>query len=830
MTGVDQWAAQALRVRPGPAGPWADLTSWSYEELVAKGIDRTSAELDETEASLRDALRRTYGAVAFDIDGTLTAEATPTVEPALEATIRSLLQRGVHVILLTGRGKSTAEAVHQIASPRTFSKKYMRRLHCLYDNGASRFDVDVQDDGIELAVRPLARFPEEMQLGQVLRSLLASMDSKHPMTMRLRPERGRLQTVSKTERDVLYDILAASNLTFTSSSGSLESVRIARGVYGNLFTIDVTPTSKGEALRRLAVELGLHPARILRIGDQGHQSGNDFDILDSESGFSVGRTSSIPKHCHIVLAPSTGHKASPEGADPTVAWEQAFGARATDALLNMVRLHPPLTLVPDAGRNFVNKLLETEKVAWSLAADARKASFAAFSRRVARLFYDEAALFVEDSVVRDIYDPLSGAVRLRNWELEEVRAEAALWDLFQLERFNFRSEPAGALWAMYSDSGILLRGPGYYYAETEDGRRTKDAVSGYLERASAFLATATSGVAELINRPPTLVRVKMLLAVADNVRNFLLQLAHLAYIFETEAGAGPSSAFSNILERTLAGHIDLLWEMHRGTDTDWTALTELTFETLMAVGRDVSVASRSAIADGIRDAEPDLKILRRRECDSFLENLTAIELGLEKHAEHILAEVQQRTLVVGLSHGGIELPFIARAVGHATGRDITAGLLSVSSYGRSGEASIEGFGSYEPLDVLQNLWLESGVDFSKCRVLIADDNIMTGRSIEQARDALLDVGADVVGALVVRYPSVSRLTHMSYPDMARPDPDILLTYVRGLVSAGPYTRLVQPYNADESREGRLLDSTGRFDKQRDRIARYLVKNQRQPEG
>lgn len=102
---------------------WPDLQQWSLLELKAKAADPSAHDARVTTDSLRDALRRTYGAVAFDIDGTLTGVLTPQLDRRLERTIRALLQRSVHVILITGRGKSSSEVIYQISDSAHFSRK-----------------------------------------------------------------------------------------------------------------------------------------------------------------------------------------------------------------------------------------------------------------------------------------------------------------------------------------------------------------------------------------------------------------------------------------------------------------------------------------------------------------------------------------------------------------------------------------------------------------------------------------------------------------------------------------------------------------------------------
>jgi hypothetical protein len=61
---------------------------------------------------------------------------------------------------------------------------------------------------------------------------------------------------------------------------------------------------------------------------------------------------------------------------------------------------------------------------------------------------------------------------------------------------------------------------------------------------------------------------------------------------------------------------------------------------------------------------------------------------------------------------------------------------------------------------------------------------------------------------------------MLFPKHGFPDPDILLSFVRGFVTPSPYSRLFE--KNDEGKE--YLDKSDIFDKSKHRIIRYLCKN------
>jgi hypoxanthine-guanine phosphoribosyltransferase len=58
--------------------------------------------------------------------------------------------------------------------------------------------------------------------------------------------------------------------------------------------------------------------------------------------------------------------------------------------------------------------------------------------------------------------------------------------------------------------------------------------------------------------------------------------------------------------------------------------------------------------------------------------------------------------------------------------------------------------------------------------ILMDDNMTTGVTLQLARDFLVMQGADVLGAIVVRFPGVNRSEHMSMLGHGFPDPEVCL--------------------------------------------------------
>jgi hypothetical protein len=186
----------------------------------------------------------------------------------------------------------------------------------------------------------------------------------------------------------------------------------------------------------------------------------------------------------------------------------------------------------------------------------------------------------------------------------------------------------------------------------------------------------------------------------------------------------------------------------------------------------------------------------------------------------------QRLVAMGLAYGGIELPAIAQAVAQKRGLALEAALAKVSIYSdrkisqmiRAGEHSYVTHLLSETRPLCMMDALDHQVD--DVAFILMDDNCTTCVTLQLARDFLVMQGADVVGAISVRFPGVNRHVQMAMPGHGFCDPENFFSFIRGLVAPSPYTRLIYPNTG----ENPYLDQTQMFDKAKVRIARYLEKN------
>ncbi len=275
---------------------------------------------------------------------------------------------------------------------------------------------------------------------------------------------------------------------------------------------------------------------------------------------------------------------------------------------------------------------------------------------------------LEHVALSDVFDHRSGAVRFRDWEVELLPEDGPAQKLFEFPRLDpNRSEPPGARWSMYTDTAIVARGPLYWFGETQD--LTERPLERWLEAVTGFICGAHELLDDLSRREFSFARLKLVAAVQDNVRNFLLQVSWM-HIKDRSAGArGRAAAVFERLSSHAASQLELLFD----SDREWGDVLSHYRETLREIdGVFRDVGSRPL------QLEPQTKLFKTRECDHFVENLMAVQIGMRKVRASQQLPGDAPLLCVGLANGGTELPALAVADGIRRGYAVVPAALHVS--------------------------------------------------------------------------------------------------------------------------------------------------------
>ncbi len=813
--------------------PWqTDSDAFQRLATATRAVKHLGDEHQEAVTEgLRLAFTRVYRAVAFDIDGTLTVPGGIEIDPDMASIVGDLLRRGVPVYLITGRGRGGARsAARQVASKAgllsadgALAFPYVRRLRCVTHNGAYLLSSDEggaflrSEEQLYQASDDIARWHKE--IAQLLSKLGTLPADAYGMLPEPEPGSVRIEFRSPALRD-----LARGAIQEWIETQSVPGLHITVGTYGVLSMLDVGVPDKGDASNACAERLGVDSEQVLRIGDQGDEGGNDYNFLAVVAGFSVDRVSSEAGICHPVLDD---------------AHVQLRGAAATRQLLEQVYLFAPLSVAPDQS-TVRARLLSFERSAISLARTETIDIERLLTVRTRQLLAHDPEGRDAPMRVDDLFDQRSGGIRLASWELPEACGHAGIQEAFDFNLLDRCSDAAhGPRRCMYTDNSVLLRGPEYYASLS--GNRNAGRLLEYMSQAQLFISEARDAVQRMMDRPddPSLVEVKALLGIMDNVRDIGLQLLNISLLLWEKPGCpsvSDQSLTMRIAQVALAhtgAHVSFLLDAHkpwRSSLSGYHKLLADVLDLLDILEEDLpgAVADRTAQCPdwGVRWMDTN-EFFKWREADHIVQNIVAVQTGLRRLIEPPSRD--ERPLGIGLAYGGLELPLIAHFLGERMGRPVVPAVLRVSVYGDrlTGERVRKGDPNYIA-DIVKTqgpvILLDDATDpagLADRRVILFDDNCTTGVTLQLARDLLVYQGADVIGAVIVRFPSSNRAVHMGLAAHGFLDLDLTFGFVWGLVGSSPYTRLIVP---GPDQHTLYEDENGVFDKGKQRVRYLLRKN------
>lgn len=196
-----------------------------------------------------------------------------------------------------------------------------------------------------------------------------------------------------------------------------------------------------------------------------------------------------------------------------------------------------------------------------------------------------------------------------------------------------------------------------------------------------------------------------------------------------------------------------------------------------------------------------------REIDNFAENYITMDLANKKINDSM------KYGICGLSYGGIELPIIQKILNK---NNHNIGILrfckDIASYKNKHSVEIRNF-DINDYGGVQNFGMDLGLKY-----IIADDNLLTAKTMQLALNTFYDIKVDVNSIITVRYPSINRVNQMFMENHGAVDYKYFFNFIYGLCFQSPYTW------RDENNDDMYKDSLGVFDKNRQKILECLYKN------
>ena len=251
----------------------------------------------------KEALRQKYNAVCFDIDGTLTLNNSTKIDKRVLPMLANILKRHIPIVFITGRGETglndlLEDIIYDLKDKYGITDKQLLKMYALTNDGARLFLTNKDSKKIfdvnryiskEEDIKSLCEF--DIVIKQVLKSkeldrycnITYSKDSQNNNIINI-----RLAIKTNNENIVNCLITLINNLL---KDKAYKNLNLTLGLHEGKQILQI-----GTATKSLAVEvteriIGIPQNSMLRIGDCGDETGNDYSMLNCKEGFSVLKTS-----------------------------------------------------------------------------------------------------------------------------------------------------------------------------------------------------------------------------------------------------------------------------------------------------------------------------------------------------------------------------------------------------------------------------------------------------------------------------------------------------------------------------------------------------------
>lgn len=830
-------------------------------------IRKKNQYCDEGFAKYQDACERIYHVVCFDIIDTVT-NGTKSDTIHFLKTLCELTQRHVIICFLTSRGSRFAleylnnlrekvmEASDHLIKPSDFDRWY-----CIVDNGYTLYCNDYMlSDGFlklkkELIDRKLQKTFSDSKEKDALRNVIASFLNKNlPLNEkeiiehssktsfnRLRFPLSFEQFNDKINEEILSKILEISNVFVKEQCNNSDSkwyylrkdnpeittskylLKVYKGVYKDkekYVVIDVVPTCKEDAINKLAKILGIHSRNILRVGDQGNLFGNDYEMLACDSGFSVKSISNSENCCYPVY---NGSKV-------------LTGVQATSYIVNHFRIFPTVCLQNPQKDEYISKLAQKEYTSIL----ANRETIIDYSQLIKSAFLEEYQPFTD---VWEYMDVNLGGFTIKDWEYMLLKAKNPnhlLFKIFEKKAVERQNEEIKSKhkylrvrlnFATMIDNGVLLRGPlNYYYGlcfRSEDRTNlNKQFLLSLIERRVNFMKISIEELQKNLHMDlKNSINRRVILGILDSIRDYFLFILNvylqdvagnkdILYICNSRA-KNKIDEICNILKFVLK---DMYTCLFGQTDTAFVSrITSFIEDKVLPLMNE----NHNHVKNLSDNYNYDKGCRVWREIDSFFENVVAVDTAIRNMIYD--RDLSNKTLMFyGIRYGSLELPLIASMLLETKYKyfDIKhqVGALCLSTTYKENHSENE-----RTINTLE-IHFNKNINSDSFLHILMDDNLVTGKTLQKALNMLVYKNIHPYKLVVVRYPSLNRVSHMFLPSHGAPDTDLFWTFILGLTSPAPYTRLHRPGSYELKPNDSYLDELGEFNKTRSFASRMLYRN------
>lgn len=776
---------------------------------------------------LERAFNTVYNTICIDIDKTITEteNGEEIIPKKLQKGFQKISNLDCYVCFITGRGKENAKkailAIIDLINSGKHKFTNYTRWFCITNNGVDLlYSLDNNPNNFLNMSKNLMQDNNFRQEKQKLRAEISKIIS---------------EIINETEEKVSNDSINSSGGTslrfpidnrydskiyddiYNNIKNNLKQKKqynLAKGVYEDKIVFEITSHTKGEAIKALSVFLGISEDKMVRIGDQGIESGNDYTMLNCNSGFSVDTISKDFFNCI-----------------PVFDWHNNYkilkGTEATGFLLDNLYFYPTITLNKPDRKKYLMEIGMAEKESFIN------------SKKLIENYTNRISKYLKNSIpfnINELIDMTSGAIILKDWECINLYLQNKNHFLFQifLPNYNYQENIMYLEYAMHMHDGIMLRGPSiYYYGLCNRRGKTINWIESrtWKENMIKFINHSY----KVLNKEKNTIKLdresdrKVLLGIMDNIRNILL----ITYNTILQSIIGENNydnqnvilnledindeilqeCYKLIKKNSLFFYKNLFTDEIDSIDNYIKFLEEIK---IFYNNKCKALLSKIHKSDSNFNFNNSYRVWR--EIDNFFENVIAVDSFVTKQDWKTFKKIE----FYCIRYGSIELPIIADILFntiYSVQLEYKSKVVSLlGNYKSRHDKAINA--NFQDVVLLPNEY-QNNKDAYK---VLVDDNLLTGKTMQIVIELLVkkDIYPDKI--IVVRYPTINRIEQMLFKDNSgAPDTTLLYKKIEGLVTPAPYSKICKQ---DETKylNFEFKDKLGVFNRSRNNILRYLYLN------
>ena len=716
--------------------------------------------------------------------------------------IIDLVVRKIPVVFITGRGETGLEDLKRdiylrIKTSESITDTDMKRIYVLTNDGARLFYSNVISQEEFLGENVYITTEEELNQLLIVDQMIKEIKNKLENNDYFRITYSKalktnqilnVKMVFNTHDDGIINSMFDNIDKYIINKG-LNGIHLTRGMYMDNPVIQIGTATKDKAIKRTEKIIGVPQNSMIRIGDCGDSRGNDYAMLNCNQGYSVDKTSGSNDSCFPIFD-DYGNVLK--------------GVEATLKLVKSAKILPTVSLEKADKDTYKYNLAKVE----SNIVSVRQSLLKKYNNLI-------SSNFNNCNGIDDLFDKESGSIIIPMYEMELLQNSP-------LKDFWISSENGSLIYSLRDNNNYLLRGSKTYYyfisnrisIDRKDITSKEDVISWYKNNEkflndSINVILSTENLNNQINK-------KLLLGVLDNCRNILLVLINhylvsnyfdknILFDISLEGENRNNKLYNTIMEieRLMSG---ICFGSQYIVDKE---------KTIEIINNTRKVLLNNMTQELEKNDEKDYSKNYRayREIDNFAENYIAVSLYKEKCDNNRFANA------CGLSYGGIELPILAKIVDQNRIEK-----LLILKFNKE----VSGYKNKQLLDLrkfnIKNFnGLINSEFFENSNVDLFDDNILTGKTLQIAINALYDCNINVNNICIVRYPSINRIDQMFLDNPSAVDYNLFFNYIYGLCFSSPYSWKDNNWK-NEKGETDYTDSLGVFDLNRKKIVECLIKN------